>query len=212
MKEEDTGLEAFNHLIRRVEITRDARFQANLRLEVRQKLSHFMISILSLFVILISLIPNIFDLSEKESQALLALTIINSVFVIITTFLDASGNFVHKGEYLHRSARRIAPVFSKLISLKPTERTDPETIHKLQKKYQDALDDCPFNHDNLDYNLIKISKPHLFKDIDEKHYLYPAAKFYRVIKYNLFQFFWLIPHFCVILFSVVVIAFIVEWI
>lgn len=108
---DDVRLEPFNDLKRRVEITRDARFQANLRLERRNKSSYLVIALLSLFVIILSLVPNIYRLSPAGSQALLALSIINSVFVIITTFLEASGNFVHRGEQLHRSARKVATVF-----------------------------------------------------------------------------------------------------
>ena len=117
LKKMSENISSFSDLKRRVEITRDARFQANLRLERRQKASYFAISILSLFVILLSLLPNIFTLSNADEQILLTLTIVNSVFIIITTFLEASGNFVHKGEQLHRSARKVAAVYNQLMLL-----------------------------------------------------------------------------------------------
>lgn len=196
-------LEAYNDLKRRVEITKDARFQANLRLERRQKNSHFAISVLSLFVIILSLIPNIADLTNPALQALLALTIVNSVFIIITTFLEASGNHVHRGEQLHRSARKISSVLSKLVLLEESERKEKSKIEELLKDYQDALDDCTFNHDNIDYVRAKILKPSLF---GEASYNGPGG---RIHKWARLQFHmlsentWLAPHLLVVVLTLV---------
>lgn len=195
---DDVRLEPFNDLKRRVEITRDTRFQANLRLERRNKSSYLVIALLSLFVIILSLVPNIYRLSPAGSQALLALSIINSVFVIITTFLEASGNFVHRGEQLHRSARKVATVFNKMMLLSPEERLDKEKISALQKEYQDALDDCPFNHNNMDYDLIKATKPSLFAGrIYQGRFEWIAVR-WRFLKYRISEYLWLTPHLVVL--------------
>ena len=188
-------------LKRRVEITRDARFQANLRLERRQKASYFVISILSLFVIVLSLIPNVFSLNSHEQQALLSLTIVNSVFVIITTFLEASGNFVHKGEQLHQSARKIASVFHKLMLLNDDQKFDQERIGNLQEEYQAALDDCPFNHDSLDYDLIKTTKPSLFPNRVYEGRGKALVTYIMTVRYRVFEYSWLIPHLLVVAIS-----------
>lgn len=205
LRPQDMELEPFSDLKRRVEITRDARFQANLRLERRQKASYFTISMLSLFVIVLSLLPNIFVLSDQEGQALLALTIVNSVFVIITTFLEASGNFVHKGEQLHRSARKVATVFNKLMLLTAQERKDQNKIRELQEEYQAALDDCVFNHDNLDYDLIKTTKPKLFGDRIYQGKLSILAVYFRRIRYKLAEYSWLAPHAIVVVVSLTIV-------
>src|SRR5689334_12947089 len=93
---------------RSVEITRDVRFQANLRLSGRQRGSAYIVSTLSLFVIALSLIPNVLQLQSFQSQILLACTIVLSVFVIFTSLIDSAQNFFHQGELLHQCARRIA--------------------------------------------------------------------------------------------------------
>lgn len=201
-------MEPFYDLKRRVEITRDTRFQSNLRLERRNKTSYFVISVLSLMVIVLSLFPNIYRMSEAGTQAFLALTIINSVFVIITTFLEASGNFVHRGEQLHRSARKVATVFNKLMLLTIDEREDKETIHELQKEYQIALDGCPFNHDNIDYFLIKTTKPSLFKGQIYQGKGSELIRTLRRILYKFLEYSWLTPHFVVFVLTL----FVVYWI
>lgn len=188
------SISPYSDLKRRVEITRDARFQANLRLERRQKASYFAISILSLFVILLSLLPNIFTLSNADEQILLALTIVNSVFIIITTFLEASGNFVHKGEQLHRSARKVAAVYNQLMLLTEKDKGEMEKILTLQKEYQLALDECAFNHDNLDYFLIKATKPSLFVGRIYSGRCSSAVRNFRHVIYKVREYSWLIPH------------------
>lgn len=184
----------FQDLKRRVEITKDARFQANLRLERRNKLSYLVIALLSLFVIILSLVPNIYRLTQAGAQALLALSIINSVFIIITTFLEASGNFVHRGEQLHRSARKIATVYNKLVLLSPEEHGDRLKLQALQQEYQIALDDCPFNHENIDYELIKATKPGLFRSKPKGNWAEWFVIRWRFFKHLVYEYFWIAPH------------------
>jgi hypothetical protein len=52
---------------RSAEITRDVRFQANLRLSGRQRGSAYIVSLLSLYVISLWLIPNIVELKPFQS-------------------------------------------------------------------------------------------------------------------------------------------------
>jgi hypothetical protein len=156
--------EALSEFKRSVEITRDVRFQANLRLAIRQVASSYIISILSLYVISLSLVPNILSLKPYQSQILLACSIVLSVFIIFTSLLDSSQNFFHKGELLHSCARKVATINHKLKSIDVEK--DPaaalEQLNRLQIEYQAALDECPTNHDNVDFYKQKGYKPHLF--------------------------------------------------
>jgi hypothetical protein len=149
---------------RSVEITRDVRFQANLRLSRRQRASSYIVSLLSLYVIGLSLIPNVLKLQQYQSQILLASSIVLSVFVIFTPLIDGSQNFYHQGELLHQCARKIANINHRLKNI--DVGADPNLAMKnleiLQKEYQGALDECPTNHENVDYQKEIIRKPHLF--------------------------------------------------
>ncbi|MCW1918459.1 SLATT domain-containing protein [Rhodobacter sp. KR11] len=192
----------FEDLARRVEMTRDARFQANLRLERRQRESNLMVSILSLFVIFLSLIPNFRTLAPQQSQLLLALSVVNSIFIIITSLLESSGGFQLKGEALHRSARKIAAVYSRLMLLTPEERSDATKIGELQQEYQSALDDCAFNHDNLDHYGVVCRKPSLSSSISpfwRNGFVYP-------VRYFIWEKSWMSLHI-----SVLIVTGIVVW-
>lgn len=170
----DTALQsALKDFKRSVEITRDVRFQANLRLAARQRNSSYMISLLSLFVISLSLLPNIMALEQHQSQILLACSVVLSAFIIFTSLIDGSQNFYHQGELLHKCARQVATVYQELKIINPD--TDEEKVRKrlseLQEQYRSALDDCPINHENIDYTKEQANKPHLFPNTFSKNRL-----------------------------------------
>lgn len=155
----ETALKDFK---RSVEITRDVRFQANLRLAKRQLFSSYIVSILSLFVIVLSLLPNILILAPTQNQILLACSICLSVFVIFTSLLDGAQNFHYKGELLHQCARKVATIYLELKNIDPHVAGADVEFKRLQIEYQRALDDCPINHENIDFIREQAYKPHLF--------------------------------------------------
>lgn len=149
---------------RSVEITRDVRFQANLRLGQRQRGSAYIVSLLSLYVIFLSLLPNIFELDVFQTQLLLSFSIVLSVFVIFTSLIDGAQNFYHQGELLHQCARKLATIYheSKLIDYDKDPVGANATLKSLQDRYRHALDECPINHDNMDFFEEMATKPYLF--------------------------------------------------
>lgn len=161
---DDVLKQALRDFKRSTEITRDVRFQANLRLNARQKISSYMVSFLSLYVISLSLIPNIVDVDSFQTQILLACSIVLSVFVIFTSLIDGSQNFYHQGELLHHCARKVATVYHDLKNIDvDADRDEAQSeLEKLQNRYRQALDECPINHANVDYAGEKARKPHLF--------------------------------------------------
>ncbi|QYO64788.1 SLATT domain-containing protein [Leptolyngbya sp. 7M] len=149
---------------RSVEITRDVRFQANLRLAARQRNSSYLISLLSLFVIALSLLPNIIALQSYQSQILLACSVVLSAFIIFTSLIDGSQNFYHQGELLHQCARKVATVHHELKNIDPENDYDnaKKRLTELQEQYRQALDECPINHENVDFIKEQSYKPHHF--------------------------------------------------
>jgi uncharacterized membrane protein YobD (UPF0266 family) len=172
---------------RSVEITRDVRFQANIRLSKRQRASAYIVSLLSLYVIALSLIPNIMTLAPFQSQILLACSIVISVFVIFTSLIDGAQNFYHQGELLHQCARKIATINHALknIDVENDHERASDELKDLQKAYQVALDECPINHDNMDFYKEIANKPHLFPS----HY--PHTWKVHIIAWNKTKYFFL---------------------
>jgi hypothetical protein len=152
--------------VRSVEITRDVRFQASLRLKKRQILASYIISLLSLFVIGLSLLPNFLKLEPFQNQILLACSIVLSVFVIFTSIIDGSQNFYHQSELLHSCGRQVARVYyqARDLAINAADDDVSEKLIELRENYQEALDDCPINHESCDFYFQKARKPHLFTE------------------------------------------------
>lgn len=62
--------DAFLSLKRRVEVTRGVRFAAARRFERRHIRAYYIISMMSLFVIVLSVLPNVVEVSESTSRSL----------------------------------------------------------------------------------------------------------------------------------------------
>lgn len=134
--------DALRDFKRSVEITRDVRFQANLRLGKRQRASSYIVSLLSLYVIALSLLPNIIVLKPFQNQILLSCSIVLSVFIIFTSLIDSSQNFYHRGELLHQCARKVASISHSLKNIDVAFDLEKAKIQleDLQKEYRSALD------------------------------------------------------------------------
>lgn len=180
---------------RSVEITRDVRFQAALRLAARHTASAYVVSVLSLFVIGISIIPNVYVLEEYQSQMLLGSSIVLSAFVIFTSLIDGAKNFYHQGELLHACARKVATVYHELKNVDCSEESDEnwKILKELQAQYRDALDDCPVNHSNVDFLKVQSRKPSLFKHDYSWGWDWGEARF-KLFLCFFGSWIWLLPH------------------
>ena len=165
--------QAINSFKRKVEITKDARFQSSLRLKKRSRVSTYVISLLSLYVILLSFAQNFLEGDDLRKNILFVLTVILSIFVIIVTWMEASGNFFQIGAELHKNARKISDIHYSLTRLDPNADNASGELENIQKSYQKSLDDCAENHDNVDYYRVRATKPNLFSDY------YSENKFYN---------------------------------
>ncbi|MBP2227162.1 hypothetical protein J2847_000429 [Azospirillum agricola] len=187
--------DAIKDFQRRVEITRDVRFQSSLRLSKRQKWSSYVVSLLSLYVIAISLIPNIVKLAQYQSQILMACSIVLSVFVIFTSLIDGAQNFYYQGELLHQSARKIATIHTALksIDIDADPKAAEQKLEKFLDDYRRALEECPINHDNVDHIKELADEPDLFPKYYRWKWRMPLVMWNRS-KYSCLSNGWILPH------------------
>lgn len=186
---------ALSEFQRSVEVTRDVRFQAAIRLGLRQSASSYVVSILSLFVIALSIIPNIYKVEIYQTQILLGSSIILSAFVIFTSLIDGARNFYHQGELLHSCARKVATVYHELKNVDPEDCSDQKwkELRGLQDSYRKALDDCPVNHANVDFIRVQIRKPHHFNH--DYTWKWKSAEIkYKKVEHFIETWLWITPH------------------
>lgn len=206
----DTIRSNISKMITRVEITREARFVANKRLSRRHRQAYYVISLLSLFVILVSVIPNIYEnLARAQTQLLLAISIVNSVFIIITTMMDSARGYDLRAYHHQKCARRLSGVLNSLYNLATKDEPTAKQVTALHDEYQKILDDCPFDHDEMDFWAVQSKRPDLFPKVykSDAHgslsfwsHLKVYQQFYRVCYARMR---WSIPHLVVVIASVV---------
>ena len=118
-----------------------------------------------------------------------------SVFVIFTSLIDSAQNFFHQGELLHQCARKIATIHHELKNIDIAKGADEAkaALIELEKRYQLALDECPINHENIDYYKEIVSKPHLFQDqYSGKFKLLTRGRYW--LMYTILGKLWMAPH------------------
>ncbi len=162
-----TALEiALEDYKRSVEVTRDLRFFANLRLQRRARSTSIVIAFLATYVIALCLMPGILQLHPFQVQLLLACSVILSVSIIATCLLDGSQEYQRRGELLHACARKISGLHHELKLIDPAkdESGALAALKDVQLRYERALNDCPVSHEAVDYYHEMAEKPHLFPE------------------------------------------------
>ena len=191
-------------LKRRASITRDVRFRSGRRLQTRSLFSYFVIAGHSLLIIILSLLPNVYIFSPAGGQVLLALSIVNSFFVIITTFWEASGDFSHQAQQYHKSAIEIGILCTRLSQLN-RDSLDEKCITDLANKFQKSLDKYPFIHSEIDYDAVLF-----INDIEKGKFRHQRFKFWIIrITYWIRPWLWLTPHLIVLLATLIMVYLII---
>jgi hypothetical protein len=117
---------------------------------------------MSLYVISLSLIPNIFSLSDKQNQVLLASTVVMSTFIIVLTLTEGYESFYHKAEVLHDSARQLNKLAFKMSQIDFRAVNIAALIAKISEEYEAILERSVVNHAECDYIRVRSRRPELF--------------------------------------------------
>lgn len=143
-------------LLDRMNIVKRARFNAHSRLEQKHKVSIFTLSLISLFVVAISLYALTYNmiLPLGVKSAITFASIISSIFIIIVGLLESQNNYQVRAMQLHKCAMEITDLHQKLQIDSSLNRDE---LQDYANKYQSALQACPYNHDDIDYLMAKIS-------------------------------------------------------
>ncbi|MCE1234870.1 MAG: SLATT domain-containing protein [Hyphomicrobiales bacterium] len=157
-------------LLRRIWITKAARFSAHRRLLKKKSLNLYLNTSLSVLLIAISLattmLPDFFGQSALKMLA--TYTICASVISIVLSLIDEKEATESKAEQLHACARELTEIFNKYSD----EFLESKDVREaVQHEYQRSLERCPINHDDLDFESVRHSSPELF-DRKKSHYLY----------------------------------------
>jgi SMODS and SLOG-associating 2TM effector domain family 5 len=147
---------AIDHLLRKMWQTKSARFNAHMRLQRRHWLSIAATSILSCYLVGISLFQLAFEssISPTERSLLSVTNIVVSVFLIVITLLENARNYGDEGERMRENAQAISKLYNKFQALTVTEADKQRD--KFAQAYSDLLIDAKLNHKDIDRNLFRL--------------------------------------------------------
>lgn len=147
---------ATDHLLHKMWQTKSARFNAHMRLQRRHWLSIAATSILSCYLVGISLFQLAFESAiPPTSIRLLSVTnIVVSVFLIMITLLESARNYGNEGERMRENALAISKFYNEFQALTVTEADVQRD--KYAKLYSDLLIEAKLNHKDIDRNLFRI--------------------------------------------------------
>jgi len=125
--------------------TKASRFNAHARLHWQHKLAHYSLLCLSLYVICLSIAPKFNNgLFPNPNQSEL-LSIAMSIFVMGLAAFEANNNRLEEASGLHKNALKINALYRDALLCDTME-----DIKNLNAKYDEALEECEFNHQKID--------------------------------------------------------------
>jgi hypothetical protein len=134
--------------------TKGSRFNAYERLRRRQTRSAYATSLLSAYLIVLSLIGP-FELVQATDMKMISFfSVAVSIILLAFVTLENAAEYNLKGNNFHNCAKDIGRIFSELHALIEKNETDISKFEKIAEQYANILDKYD-NHSPLDYDVHK---------------------------------------------------------
>ena len=173
-------------------ITKHSRYIASDRLRKKHLLSVYTISILSVYVIVLSLLVR-YGFVPRNSNFYELISVISAIFILVLSLAESSKNYNVASERLFSSGNEIRDLLDELKKYKNDSEYDVSAIEKLSKKYSHVLKECGENHETVDYHLFKAQRVSDFNDMNMYYSLIYRGKFYLNIYWFYFVLMFLPP-------------------
>jgi conflict system pore-forming effector with SLATT domain len=152
--------DAVENLLHSLKYTAASRFNAAKRLENRDKTITFLITLISIYIVSITLMPYFFKFPSDVSAVLNFITVILSVSILVASLLHRSNNDSMNSEQHHRSALETNELRREIMAQKETMSL--ERFIKFSIQYNSILQKYSVNHDDVDYLKATLERPEEF--------------------------------------------------
>ena len=157
--------------------TRGCRYNADRRLKKKSTLSLATISFLSIYVLVLSLIPffSLFNLSTNNREYISFFSVVLSIFILVLSLLEASKEYSIKAERLYSCANSINCLMGDLklalSTIDDNDRLEIE-IKRIHDEYHRLINCYKENHESVDFEAFKLEHKKIEKIINgEKIYI-----------------------------------------
>jgi len=152
---EDAG--AAEQLMAAMRTVKAARFNAAERLERKNTVSLFAMSMLSLYFVGLSVWQAIYasTLDEASNRLITLASIMSSVFTLVLALLESMHDYRMKAHQLHNCALAVNDLYHELQLMRPI---DAGLVQEFRRRYNGAVRSCPINHARVDYLMARAER------------------------------------------------------
>lgn len=154
-----TLLTAYEKLQRRASITSSARFNASVRVQRRASLSIWAISLMSVYLLMLSLVPLILTrIAEDYSAPINAINACLSLIVLVISVIESMRDHGRIAHLYHDAGLRIREVQNAVSISIADNKLSAEELRKFQGEYDRILREIGVNHLEIDVMQAEIAK------------------------------------------------------
>lgn len=163
--------------------TKGIRYTAYHRLRNQSRWSIITISILSFYILSLSIVAILFQdsFSSFKHQLFNAFSLISSVFIMIVSFVESLKAYDLQAEFLHRNANDISKIFNEFQRRLRNNLLDESYSKYVVEEYNKLLDSCPFNHSEIDFERFKVKEPNHFNLTGWRFFIVRPYLFFKVL-------------------------------
>lgn len=176
-EEVKSAVALYNDLDKAMWITKHSRYNASDRLKKKHLLSIYTISILSVYVVTLSLL-NKYGFMVENCQIYELLSVASAIFILVLSLTEASKNYIVASERLFISGNEIRDLLDELKKYSNKSDADISGIEAISAKYSHVLKVCGENHETVDFDLLRAQRTADFKGMNWFYALWFRVKFF----------------------------------
>ena len=148
---------AVDELLHAMHTVKSARFNAAERLERKNTLSLFAMSMLSLYFVGLSVWQVIYAplIADAGNRLITLVSIMSSVFTLVLALIEAMNDYRIKSHHMHACALAVNELYQEL---KLMRSGDAVLVQEFRRRYNAIIRGCPFNHARVDYLMARAER------------------------------------------------------
>ena len=152
-----TDARAVEQLLAAMRTVKAARFNAADRLERKNMVSLFAMSMVSLYFVGLSVWQAVYasTLDEATNRLVTLVSIMSSVFTLVLALIEAMNDYRMKAHHMHACALAVNDLYHELQLLRGLGAGQ---VQEFRLRYNAAVRSCPYNHARVDYLMARAER------------------------------------------------------
>src|SRR6185436_10301647 len=143
-----------DQLLAAMRTVKAARFNAAERLERKNTVSLFAMSMVSLYFVGLSVWQAVYapTLDEAANRLITLVSIMSSIFTLVLALIESMNDYRMKAHHMHACALAVNDLYHEL---KLARSSEPGQLQEFRHRYNGAVRRCPYNHTRIDFLMAK---------------------------------------------------------